>query len=175
MSLVIVTHTEPLSLQLEAIEHEEAPPGQAAVAYTLHGSPVARGVIAEDALPALRSLLDNPVLVALAAKEDDGGNIDGRVCLVLPVGDEARREEEEPEDEPWRSSVPAPAFETGSADREDPENDLALLPIGNVVRSAANRNHPNLADDAREMLANLLAGRAKDAVAKAIDDLLGSL
>ena len=52
---------------------------------------------------------------------------------------------------------------------------LALLPIGNVVRGAHNRNHEDVVSDAREMLDNLLAGRAQDAVSKAIDDLLDSL
>jgi hypothetical protein len=52
---------------------------------------------------------------------------------------------------------------------------LALLPIGNAVRGARHRNHPDVAGDAREMLANLLAGRSYDAVSRAIDDLLNSI
>jgi hypothetical protein len=53
---------------------------------------------------------------------------------------------------------------------------VVLLPIGNVVRNARDRHHPNNpAFDAREMLDNLLAGAAQDAVAKAIDDLLSSI
>jgi len=38
------------------------------------------------------------------------------------------------------------------------------------------RNHPDdPVGDAREMLGNLLSGKAQDAVAKAIDDLLRSI
>lgn len=174
MAIVIVTHTEPLNLRLRLIEHDGTPDGQAAVAY-LHGDHlVARGVIAEAALPALRSLLQDPVTLALAAKEDGSGNIDGRVCLVLPFGGESGGAGDEPDSEPWKSSVPAPAYE--AEDREPgPDGNLALLPIGNVVRSASHRNHRELAGDAREMLANLLDGHARDAVSRAIDDLLGSL
>jgi hypothetical protein len=45
-----------------------------------------------------------------------------------------------------------------------------------VVRSARQRNHPgDVAGDAREMLENLLLGRARDAVSEAIEDLLRGL
>jgi hypothetical protein len=95
---------------------------------------------------------------------------------VLPIpGDEEREGEVEAEAEPWKTSVPAPSWESAEAAPSGSDQDLALLPIGNVVRSASNRNHEDLAADAREMLANLLAGNARDAVDKAIDDLLGNL
>lgn len=176
MSFVIVTHTDPLRLRLRLIEHEGTPEGHAAIAY-LHGEHVvARGVISEDAIPALGSLLENPVTVALAVREDDSGNIEGRICLLLSVGDLPGPDSDEPDapPEPWKASVPAPPFE-GAATQPDPEGSMALLPIGNVVRSAAHRNHEDLSSDAREMLVNLLGGGGRDAVSRAIDDLLGSL
>jgi len=119
-------------------------------------------------------------MLALAAKDDGDGNIEGRVCLVLPIpGDEDEDGETEGASdgpaEPWKASVPGPDWESESRSAPGSDQDLALLPIGNVVRSAANRNHEDLAADAREMLANLLAGNVRDAVDKAIDDLLGSL
>jgi hypothetical protein len=50
------------------------------------------------------------------------------------------------------------------------------LPIGNVVRQARERHHPDdVARDLHDMLVNLMEGRARDAVSKAIDDLLNSL
>jgi hypothetical protein len=52
---------------------------------------------------------------------------------------------------------------------------MALLPIGHAVRGASHRNHADVAGDVREMLTNLLTGQSRDAVARAIDDLLGSL
>lgn len=176
MSFIVVTHTDPLSLRLRLIEHEGTPDGQAAVAY-LHGDHVvARGVITEDALPALRSLLESPVNLALAVKADAAGNIDGRICLVLPIGEGPGGEDGDADGpaEPWKDSVPAPSFEKEEAE-PDPRGSLALLPIGNVVRSAAHRKHADLSADAREMLVNLLSGGGRDAVSRAIDDLLGSL
>ncbi len=175
MAFVIVTHIEPLFLRLQKIEHEHTPMDHVALAYLYDGHLLARGTISADALPALESLLENPVMLALAAKEDGDGNIDGRICLVLPIPDEAKAEGDDGEAEPWKTSVPSPEWESGQESGPGSDNDLALLPIGNVVRSASNRKHEDLGADAREMLANLLAGNVRDAVDKAIDDLLGSL
>lgn len=180
-SLVVITHPQPLRLEARHLEHDTTPPGSTALAYYHDERLVARGIVAEDAVAAIRSLLRAPVALALAATEDDEHNIEARVCLVLPVDpDELERyiedDEDEP-DEPWKASVPPPAYEREAND--DGEGDgqarLALLPIGNVVRGAHDRHHQDVAGDAREMLDNLVAGRAKGAVDKAIDDLLDSL
>lgn len=186
-SLVVVTHPHPLLLEARPIEHPDTPPGSAALAYYHDDRLVARGVVAETALPAIRSLLRAPVALALAATEDPEHNIEARVCLVLPVdpGELQRfieEDDDEPE-EPWKASVPPPSFEreatssfeTGDDDDDDEQARLALLPIGNVVRGARDRKHDDVAADAREMLENLVAGRGKSAVEKAIDDLLDSL
>jgi len=175
VAFVIVTHIEPLFLRLQHIEHEQTPAEHVALAYLYDGHLLARGTVSAETLPALESLLQNPVMLALAAKDDGDGNIDGRVCLVLPIPGEGEGEGDDGEAEPWKASVPSPAWESGPEPQSGSDQDLALLPIGNVVRSASNRNHEDLAADAREMLANLLAGNVRDAVDKAIDDLLGNL
>jgi hypothetical protein len=175
VAFVIVTHIEPLYLRLQQIEYDRTPADHVALAYHYDGHLLARGTIAADALPALESLLENPVMLSLAARDDVDGNIDARICLVLPIAGESEGEAEDGEAEPWKASVPSPAWESEKESPTGSDQDLALLPIGNVVRSAANRNHEDLAADAREMLANLLSGNARDAVDKAIDDLLGSL
>jgi hypothetical protein len=140
--------------------------------------------VAEEAVEAITGLLRNPVSLALAATEDEHRNIEARVCLVLPVdAAELRGEEEEEGEEPWKASVPAPPelgaswAEGEEGERESPSEQpqLALLPIGNAVRGARDRHHQDVLGDAREMLENLLAGRGRDAVHKAIDDLLDSL
>jgi hypothetical protein len=119
--------------------------------------------------------------VALAATEDEEGNIDARICLVLPVdGDEVKsrsQDDDEPK-EPWKASIPEPPQigESWGEPAEDAQPKLALLPIGNAVRGSSDRQHPDdVAGDVREMLDNLLTGRGRDAVSKAIDDLLNSL
>src|SRR5690606_14012710 len=124
-----------------------APDGSVALGYYHEGHVVARGVVAEDALEAINGLLASPVSLALAAMEDEEGNIDARVCLVLSVDAEELRqsEDEEDEDEPWKASLPAtPQFEgqewTEDGDGEDGPR-LALLPIGNAIRGARDRRH----------------------------------
>lgn len=179
-SLVVVTYPEPISIEARPVDTVDAPDGSVALGYYHEGHVVARGVVAEDALEAINGLLASPVSLALAAMEDEEGNIDARVCLVLPVDAEELRQadDEDGTDEPWKSSLPAPP-QFGQEWTEDGEDEdgprLALLPIGNAVRGARDRRHEDVAGDAKEMLENLLAGRGRDAVSKAIDDLLGSL
>jgi hypothetical protein len=179
--LFVVTHPEPIRLEARRVDQDDAPRGSIALAYYHRGHVLARGIVSSDALEAITGLLEKPVSVALAATEDEEGNIDARVCLVLPVDPEelGNAEEADEPEEPWKASVPAPPpeVESGydvSGDGETKPR-LALLPIGNVVRGAENRNHEDVVSDAREMLDNLLAGRAQDAVKKAIDDLLDNL
>jgi hypothetical protein len=181
--LVVVTHPEPIRLEARPIEHDSVPEGEVALAYYHENRLLARGVVSPEAVKAINGILGEPVSVALAATEDEHGNIDARFCLVLPVDpDKWSGDDEDGPEEPWRSSVPsAPAFGTDydTAPKEEGDDDsprVALLPIGNVVRNVRDRNHrDSIANDLREMLVNLMEGKASDAVEKAIDDLLRSL
>lgn len=182
--LIVVNYPEPLSLEARPIEHEAVPEGEIGIGYYHNDALIARSVVTPDSIEAIHTLLSAPVAVALAATEDQHGNIDGRLCLVLPIDDERLGQDATPEedDEPWKASVPPPPMEIegeggfGEYDEDPALPRVVLLPIGNVVRSARDRHHPNNpAFDAREMLDNLLAGGAQDAVAKAIDDLLSSI
>lgn len=184
--LVVVTYPQPLPIEARTLEQDDVPEGATGLAYFFRGHLIARGVISSEAVTAIHNLLENPVPVALAASEDDDGNIDGRVCLVLPVNGEGGQGGDGPPEEAWKQSVPAPPWESGGGGindgpssgedgDEDEDGHVALLPIGNVVRHVQDRHHPDVAGDAKEMLENLLAGQAKDAVKKAIDDLLNSI
>lgn len=183
--LVVVTYPEPIVIETRPIEHFSVPEGAVGLGYYHEGHLIARGVVAPDSVDAIKGLLDEPVSLALAATEDAEGNIDARVCLVLPM-DGVGQEEEDEEAEPWKASVPPPPMELeedgedeGEEDEEDDEDEeprVALLPIGNVVRSVQDRNHPEEVEvDVWEMLENLVHGKAQDAAQKAIDDLLKSL
>jgi hypothetical protein len=180
--LVVVTHPEPVQLEARPMEAVTTPDGSTALGYYHRGNILARGVVSNDALEAIEGLLEAPVSVALAATEDDEGNIEARICLVLPVDPDEepkrRSDDDEEPNEPWRASVPEPP-QIGGSWNENPDDvqpKLALLPIGNAVRGARDRHHPqDVAGDVREMLDNLLTGRGRDAVTKAIDDLLNSL
>jgi hypothetical protein len=187
--LIVVTHPEPVQIEVRPLDTEAPPEGNVALAYYYDGHLLARGYVASEAVSAIHGILSNPVSVALAATEDKSGNIDARFCLVLPVDPDqfGGEDEEAAADEAWRSSLPTvPSFastydEIDEGEASDDEDDdeqarVALLPIGNVVRNAQERRHPDdVARDLHEMLLNLMHGRAKDAVAKAIDDLLSSL
>lgn len=173
--LVVITHPDPVVIEARAIDDVTTPDGSVALGYYYEGHVLARGIVTAEALAAIHGLLQEPVSLALAATEDDSGNIEARVCLVLPVeeGEDNPGDGEDEPDEPWKASVPPPPAEMDSEYADRPK--LALLPIGNAVRGFGNRNHPDVAGDAREMLSNLLTGRTHDAVARAIDDLLDSL
>lgn len=173
--LVVVPHPTPIALEARSLRHNLVPEGAVGLGYYYDGRLIARSVVASGALDTIQTLLALPVSVALAAREDEDGNIDGRICLVLPMDED---ELEDEDSEPWQASVPVPPSELegdGSSEDED-QAKFALLPIGNVIRPASERRHPDdVADDAREMLDNLLAGGGRDAVKKAIDDLLKSI
>ncbi len=177
--LIVVTYPEPLAIEARAVDHDAVPDGNVGLAYFYDDHMIARSVVDSDAMDSINSLLQKPVMLALAASEDENGDIEARVCLVLPVdGSGAQTGDEEEAEEPWKESVPTPPPEIeddyGQAEGEKPR--MALLPIGNVIRAHDDRNHPDdVAADATEMLRNLLSGHAKDAVQKAIDDLLNSL
>ncbi len=178
--LVVVTYPEPIQIETRPIEHFSVPEGAVGLGYYHDGHLIARGVVAPDSLDAIKGLLDEPVSVALAATEDEDGNIDARVCLVLPMDGIAREDEDEEDaSEPWKASVPPPPMEVEEGEGEDEDDDeprVALLPIGNVVRSSQDRNHPEEVEvDVWEMLENLVTGQAQDATQKAIDDLLKNL
>ena len=181
--LVVVPHPVPIALEARSIRHSAVPEGAVGLGYYYDGRLIARSVVAAGALDTIQSLLSAPVSVALAAREDDDGNIDGRICLVLPVEEDGAEGGGE-ESEAWRQSIPVPPTDVEAgyaqagkdAEGEEDSPRFALLPIGNVVRPAVERRHPDdVANDAKEMLDNLLAGGGKDAVQKAIDDLLKSL
>jgi hypothetical protein len=171
---IVVTHPDPVSLHARQVESDLVPADHVAVGFYSGEHLVARGAVPPNAIEPLRQLLNKPVTLALAATQDDDGNIDGRVCVVLPMPEEIG-DESEP-DEPWKRSIPEPppGIESGSGTDDDSPR-LALLPLGNVVRPARNRRYPDVASDAREMLDNLLNGRGQDAVSRAIDDLLDSI
>lgn len=184
--LIVVTHPEQILLEARRLEPDQPAEGDIALAYYHDGHLLARGFVAPEAVKAIRGILSSPVSVALAATEDQSGNIDARFCLVLPVDSDKLpfdEDEDEAPEEAWRTSLPdAPLFassfdENAAAGPEDDDRPrVALLPIGNVVRDARERNHPeDIAGDLRDMLVKLMEGRAQDAVTKAIDDLLESL
>jgi hypothetical protein len=171
---LVVTYPTLIRLEAKRIEHDSVPQGHIALGYYSGDNLVARGVVPPAALDPLYDLLSRPIKLAIAVAEDAQRNIEGRVCVVLPLAEERANGPEEVE--PWRTSVPeVPEGIESDAETESAPERLVLLPLGQVVRSASNRKHAELADDARDMLDTLVSGKAQDAVSRAIDDLLRSI
>ena len=170
---VVVTHPARVPLEARTVEHETAPPEHVALGFYVGDHVIARGFVPNTAVEPLSRLLQRPVTLAVAATQDDQGNIDGRVCIVLPLPPESTDNASDG-DEPWKTSLPDLPSGIESTEESGAVR-LALLPLGNVVRSVENRHHADVASDAREMLDNLLAGNGRDAVERAIDDLLRNL
>ena len=140
--LVVVPHPVPIALEARSIRHSAVPEGAVGLGYYYDGRLIARSVVAAGALDTIHSLLATPVSVALAAREDEDGNIDGRICLVLPVDADAEEGEDEGEGagEDWRTSIPTPPPEVesgyagsagGGEDEDSPR--FALLQPGVVA------------------------------------------
>ena len=113
--LVVVPHPTPIALEARSLRHNAIPDGAVGLGYYYDGHLIARSVVAAGALETIKSLLAVPVSVALAAREDEDGNIDGRICLVLPVDENDAGEKQADDPEPWRTSVPAPPPEVDGA------------------------------------------------------------
>ena len=79
--LVFVTYPDPVEIEARPIEHDAVPDGSVGLGYYYRNRLIARGIVTPDAVDAIGTLLQGPVSVALAASEDDKGNIDARFCL----------------------------------------------------------------------------------------------
>jgi hypothetical protein len=125
-------------------------------------------------------LFDDPVHLGLVAFEDAPG-LQCRLLALLPADRFPMSDEEEGEEnEPWRASIPGPAFEQEDAspadEDEDEEDPSAAVPVylGNIVRLAKDRKHPeDLAAEASDVLMTVLTGKVSEVVDRVLEDLLG--
>jgi hypothetical protein len=179
-----------LPVRLRVIIHEDdrAPAGSVVFrtlgvlegAVASPGVPDAAPVLAQGSLPeALFNALGSANVFAepaplLLEVQPDGGGIAGVLYALVPQAalerlDRAGRAG----DEPWLASVDeSETYTRGDA------NESARVPfaLGAIVRFAEDRRHPeSLADEAIDLLASLLVGRAMDADQKRIERLLKSL
>ena len=189
-ALARVVTVTPVPVALLATPHPKCPPGHVvfrAVGRTDQGhdddeAPVlAQGSLPESTFEAVRvtGLFAAPVPLLLAARDDAGG-IRATLSALVPVDALERVERAaRAQDEPWLASVPHPAPTQDFAapgDEEDGRPSLAPFALGVILRFPEDRKHPgSLADEALDLLATLLAGRAMDADRKRIDNLLRSL
>lgn len=171
---VFVTTAVPVQIRVAPVPDERVPDGSALASY-LGDRMIARCAMPREAVERLLELdvFAQPLPLALLAYEEEPG-LQCRLFALVPATALA---DAEGEDEPWKGSVPS--FEEAmSADDEEPgETEVAPILLGNIVRFAGDRRHPeDLTAEAVDILQKVVTGGPlTDANAKAIDDLLGSL
>jgi hypothetical protein len=91
---------------------------------------------------------------------------------MVPISGE---DESDGADEPWAASVPSSSYEA-SVEGEPEEDDLRIapIPLGNIVRFARDRVHPDsLPLETADVLRKIIEGGASEVVDRALVDLLG--
>jgi hypothetical protein len=183
-SVLGATRTK-VQVRVEPVEDDRTPAGSVCLGTFIGDRLVGRRVAPSEALDELREfhLFDDPVHLGLLAYEDTPG-LQCRLLALLPADrfplseGEAEQEEEE-ESEPWKASVPPPAFEqegVPSGEETPSLEDGAAVPVylGNIVRLSQDRKHPgDLAEEASDVLMTVLNGEVSEVVDRVLEDLLG--
>ncbi len=180
-SVLVATSTKVL-VRVEPVEDERTPAGSVCLGTFIGDRLVGRRVAPSEALDELRDfhLFDDPVHLGLLAYEDTPG-LQCRLLALLPADrfplSEVEAEMEE-DSEPWKASVPPPAFEQEGVEpgEETPSlEDGAAVPVylGNIVRLSRDRKHPgDLAEEASDVLMTVLNGEVSEVVDRVLEDLL---
>lgn len=179
---VFVTTATPVRIRVAPLADERVPDGSALAAY-LGDRMIARCAMPREAVERLMELdlFSQPLPLALLAYEEEPG-LQCRLFALVPTTALA---DSDSDDEPWKGSVPSyeDSLAASGDDEDDDEDDdsgeteVAPILLGNIVRFADDRKHPeDLTAEAVDILQKVIAGGPlADANSKAIDDLLGSL
>jgi hypothetical protein len=184
LPVALAATDRPLPVRLAPVEDERAPDGMACVGAFLGPKLVARCVVPPEAAAFLleRGLFDEPVRLALAAREEPPGLQCRLFALVDLPGDLLSGDDDE--ESPWAESVPgasyertvAGALEAGEASDEGEgggERQAAVF-LGQIVRFDKDRRHPgNLALETMDILRTIVQGEVSEVVDKVLEDLLG--
>jgi hypothetical protein len=119
-------------------------------------------------------LFDDPVPVVLVAREAPPG-LQCQLFAMVTLPDDFPLEDDEKE--PWADSVPSSSYEDIIADEDDEDDEdprVAPIPLGNVVRFAKDRVHPDsLPLEAVDILQKIIEGKTSEVIDKTLEDLLG--
>ncbi len=181
-SVLVATSTK-VQVRVEPVEDDRTPVGSVCLGTFIGDRLVGRRVAPSEALDELREfhLFDDPVHLGLLAYEDTPG-LQCRLLALLPADrfplSDGEGELEE-DSEPWKASVPPPAFEQEGASAGGDETpsleDGAAVPVylGNIVRLSRDRKHPeDLAEEASDVLMTVLTGEVSEVVDRVLEDLL---
>jgi hypothetical protein len=147
------------------------------------GVPIGQFAAVEGSLDRFRQLFVEPRQVGLSCVQEYPGVVGQLLVLLPPVAlSELQGEGASPsDDEDWRASLDDEP-DLGSADGDPPsaageehEDQLAALHAGNVVRFAADREHPDsLTREAAGLLRDALEGPLPPLAERLIEELASS-
>jgi len=179
---VVVASAEPLRLRTSRVEHPSIPEGALGLGTYVEGKLIGRQPITPESVDAYRALLAVPRRLVYVAFEQDDGSVEGQLSAMIPPSEAARfqrRQKEEDEEEPWKASVPS--FEAKMAEQQgeaaddadeiDDTEQVALLPLGKVVRLAARRTRPDLAAEAADVLRSVVREGTLEIVDQFLDTI----
>ena len=169
----IAATEEPVELKVGLIEDDRVPAGMVCMGTYRNGRLVARSVLAPEAWAQIQEhrFFDHPLQVVLVARVAPPG-LQCQLFAMVPIPEEEPDEAEEP----WAASVPSSSYEAtveGDAHvSEEPQ--VAPIPLGNIVRYARDRVHPDsLPLETADILRRIIEGGASEVVDRALVDLLG--
>ncbi|HEU4681857.1 MAG TPA: hypothetical protein VFS51_08930 [Gemmatimonadales bacterium] len=169
----IAATEEPVELKVGLIEDDRVPAGMVCMGTYRNGRLVARSVLAPEAWAQIQEhhFFDQPLQVVLVARVAPPG-LQCQLFAMVPIPEEEPDEAEEP----WAASVPSSSYEalveSDGAGSEDPQ--VAPIPLGNIVRYARDRVHPDsLPLETADILRRIIEGGASEVVDRALVDLLG--
>lgn len=168
---------EPVALTVGLLEDERVPQGMVCMGTYRNGRLVARCAMPPEAWHQLQDhgLFNTPVPVVLVAREAPPGLQCQLFAMVTLPPDFPIGEDEDPE--PWAESVPSSSYEASIAESDPDEDDprVAPIPLGNIVRFAKDRVHPeSLPLEAVDVLQRIIEGKTSEVIDKTLEDLLGS-
>ena len=169
----IAATEEPVQLKVTLVEDDRVPEGMVCMGTFRNGRLVARSVLSPEAWTQIQELgfFDEPLQVVLVARLAAPG-LQCQLFAMVPLPDE---DPEVPE-EPWAASVPSSSYEAAveseTSEQDDPR--IAPIPLGNIVRYARDRVHPDsLPLETADILRKIIEGGASEVVDRALADLLG--
>lgn len=174
---VVVASAEPLRLRIRKVEHPSIPEEALGIGTYLGPNLLGRQAVAPETLPLYRALLSRPRRLVYVAYEKEDGSVEGQLAAMVSPSEVVDGDGDGPEreDEPWKASVPSwdppeagPAPEAESGD----DGQVALLPLGLLVRIAPRRNHP---DDLTAEAAEVLRSVVREGTVEIVDQFLDTI
>lgn len=173
---VLAATGQPVPLEVREIEDDRVPDGMRCLGTFLDGNLVARCAVPPGAAEFIEEnrMFAEPRQLVLAAREEDPG-LRCELYALIPVAEVGLEAEDA---EPWAASVASTSYEEAVAadDEESGDNATAAILLGQIVRFAKDRRHPeSLPLETVDVLERIVSGRVVEVVDKVLEDLLGDM